>query len=480
MSFLNLFKWIHRLNHEDVRRRGSLLYRMKLFGTSGLRGLVNVDLTPSLATRVGMAVATFSRARKVLVARDTRVSGLMLENALASGLMACGADVNFLGVIPTPVLAYLTRELDADVGVMITASHNPPEYNGIKIFNDDSTAYNEKTQAEIERLVRKDSFRLADWHSIGEALLIDGTLSYIEMIEKTVKLRKKWSIVLDPGCGATYGLTPRVFGALGCKTMTLNAQPDGFFPARSPEPNSESLGPLKRIVKALRADVGFAYDGDGDRVAFIDEKGGSADFDRALAAYASYAVKKKGGGIVATNVEASMCVDKMVEKQGGKVVRTRVGDVYVSEATERYNAVFGGEPCGAWIHPQFHLCPDGILSSALLLKTLEDEDKSLAEFIAQAPQYSTLRENIACENEMKHKIVKEAGERLKSVFPRYNDFSTVDGVRLTVSDGWILVRASGTEPVIRLTVEGESLKAAKEIMRKGTQLVEKLVKRKPR
>jgi phosphoglucosamine mutase len=449
---------------------------MKLFGTSGVRGLVNVDLTPSLATRVGMAVATFSRAKKALVARDTRVSGLMLEDALVSGLMACGADVDFLGVVPTPVLAYLTKELDADLGVMITASHNPPQYNGIKIFNDDSTAYSEKSQNEIERLVEKDSFRLADWRSIGEALLIDKTSSYVEMIEETVKLSKKWHIVLDPGCGATYSVAPRVFGALGCKMMMLNGQPDGFFPARSPEPNSESLEPLKRLVKTLGADAGFAYDGDGDRVAFIDENGGFADFDRALAAYASYAVKQKGGGIVATNVEASMCVDKMVEKQGGEVVKTKVGDIYVSEAMKQYNAVFGGEPCGAWIHPQFHLCPDGILSSALLLKALEDEDKSLAEFIARAPQYSTIRENIASENEMKNKLMKEASERLKSVFPGYHDFSTVDGVRMTVDEGWILVRPSGTEPVIRLTVEGESLKAAKEIMRKAAELVKELVK----
>lgn len=454
--------------------------KIKLFGTSGVRGLVNVDLTPSLATKVGMAVATFSKAGKVLVARDTRVSGLMLENALVSGLMAGGTNVNCLGVVPTPVLAYLTRELNADAGVMITASHNPPQYNGIKIFNSDSRAYDEKTQDKIERLIEKDSFRLADWRCIGEALPIDGTPSYIEIIKKIVKLRKKWHVIVDPGCGATYSLAPKVFGALGCKTMMLNAQPDGFFPARSPEPNPESLESLKRMVKALGADAGIAYDGDGDRVAFIDENGGFADFDRALAAYASYTVKKKGGGIVATNVEASMCVDKMVEKQGGKVVRTRVGDVYVSEATERYDAVFGGEPCGAWIHPQFHLCPDGILSSALLLEALEDEDKSLAEFIAQAPQYSILRESIASENETKHKIVKEAGERLRSVFPAYDDFSIVDGVRLTVDDGWILVRPSGTEPVIRLTVEGESLKAAREIMRKGTGLVKELVEGKRR
>ena len=221
----------------------------------------------------------------------------------------------------------------------------------------------------------------------------------------------------------------------------------------------------------------MAYDGDGDRVAFIDEKGSFADFDQVLAAYAAHVVKKNGGGTVVTSVEASMGVEKMVEPQGGKVVRTKVGDVYISETMRKSNAIFGGEPCGAWIHPQFHYCPDGILSSALLLEALEDESKSLAEFIADTPKYPILRENFGCKNEMKEKVVEEIGENLKSAFPGYREFSTVDGVRLVLEKGWLLVRASGTEPVIRLTVEGESLKAAKQIMEKGTKSIKNLLGR---
>jgi phosphoglucosamine mutase len=256
----------------------------------------------------------------------------------------------------------------------------------------------------------------------------------------------------------------------------VNAQPDGFFPARSAEPNADSLKPLTRVVEELSADVGIAYDGDGDRVAFIDEKGSFVDFDRSLTGYAAYVVKKKRGGVVATNVEASMCVEKMVEEQGGKVVRTKVGDVYVSEAIKQYDAVFGGEPCGAWIHPQIHHCPDGILSSVLLLKALEDEKEKLSEFIAKTPEYPTVRENVACKNETKQKIVERAGAVLKNAFPGHTGFSRVDGVRLSVKNGWILIRASGTEPLIRLTAEGESKKAAKEIMQKGLVSVKKLVK----
>jgi phosphoglucosamine mutase len=457
-----------------MNKLGSLSdLKSKLFGSSGVRGLINAELTPILATQVGSALITFSNARKVLVARDTRVSGSMLENALVSGCLAGGASVACLGIVPTPVLAFLTRRLNADSSVMITASHNPPQYNGIKIFNKDSMAYDERCQDRIERIIEGGEFRFAGWQDIGEAWSVDESSLYVEMIGKNVKLHKKWHVVVDPGCGATYNLAPTVFSELTCKVTPLNAQPDGFFPARNSEPNTESLENLSEIVREFRADLGVGYDGDGDRAAFIDERGRFVDFDRALAAYAAYAVKKEGGGVVATNVEASMCVEKMVEAQGGKVVRTKVGDVYVSEAMKEHNAIFGGEPCGAWMHPKFHFCPDGILSSVLLLKALEDESKQLSEFIAEAPQYPTLRENIACRNQKKHIATKKAGEDLKLAFPTYRDFSAIDGIRLTLEDGWILVRASGTEPVIRLTVEGESLKAAKRIMKKAASLVRK-------
>ena len=441
--------------------------RSRLFGSSGVRGLVNVDLTPALAARIGLAVATFSKAKEVLVARDTRVSGLMLENALVSGLLSGGASVKSLGVLPTPVLAFLTREMGADAGVMITASHNPPQYNGIKIFHSDSLAYDEKSQNAIEGIIDREQFRLADWRNVGKVEFIDQSRRYVGMILEAVKLRKKWHVIVDPGCGATSSLAPTVFKGLGCKVTALNAQSDGSFPARSPEPNAESLRPLSKVVKILGADAGLACDGDGDRVTFIDREGNLVDFDRVLAAYAAHVTKKKGGGTVVTNVEASMCIEKMVNAHGGKVVRTKVGDVYLSEAMKKHGAIFGGEPCGAWIHPEFHYCPDGILSSALLLKTLDDEDKSLAELVAETPQYPILRENVTCRNELKYKVVEDVGKDLKSIFPTCKELSTIDGFRLSLENGWILVRASGTEPVVRLTVEGESLKAAKEIMEKG-------------
>jgi phosphoglucosamine mutase len=447
----------------------------KLFGSSGVRGLANVDLTPLLACKVGSAVAAHAKAKKAVVAKDTRVSGAMLEDALVSGLLSSGTDVLLAGMVPTPVLAYAAKALGADVGFMLTASHNPPQYNGIKVFNGDSLSYTDEEQTAVEKIVADKRFALADWRSLGETTPVDASKVYMEMALKAVALRRRWRVVVDPGCGATFNVAPAMLKAMGCKVTAFNAQPDGYFPARKSEPTAESLQDLAKVVKTLGADVGIAFDGDGDRVAFVDENGAFVNFDRSLAAYAAYALKRSGGGTVVTNVEASMCVETMAEAQGGKVIRTKVGDIYISEAIKREGAVFGGEPCGAWVHPQHHFCPDGPLSAALFLAALEDEAKSVSEFVGEVPEYITLRENIACQNDLKHKAVEKLGAVLKLAFPAYTDFSSVDGVRLALKNGWLLVRASGTEPLIRLTVEGDSLAVANDITEKATALIKKQV-----
>jgi phosphoglucosamine mutase len=448
----------------------------RLFGSSGVRGLANNELTPALAAEIGQAVVTCSDAKRVIVGRDTRTSGPMLEDAAVAGLLSTGANVWQVGVLPTPVLAFLTKELKADAGIMITASHNPPQYNGLKIFNADGMAYDMKAQDKVEETIRNRQFKMANWADVGRSEQRDESRLYAETIHRKVKLRRKWHVVVDPGCGATYALAPQILKNLGCKVTTLNAQADGYFPARSPEPSAESLSPLAEIVKDFGADVGVAFDGDGDRAAFIDEKGNLADFDRTLAVYAAHLAKRRPCAVVVTSVEASMSVERMVEQNHGTVIKTKVGDVYISEEMKKRKAVFGGEPCGAWIHPQLHYCPDGILTSALLLKALEQEDDELSEFVAQAPVYPTVRNNIPCKNTEKDRIMRQLSESLEATFPDRRGVSNIDGVRIELEKGWILVRASGTEPVIRLTVEAESLRTANKIMEKGTISVRKLVK----
>jgi len=449
----------------------------KLFGTSGVRAVVNQELTPSLAVQVGLALATKTGDGKVTIAYDTRTSSPMLENAVTAGLLAAGASVHKLGMQPTPVLAYLTKKLKTKAGAMITASHNPPQYNGIKIFDKDSMAYDEKKQAEIEKIIQKNAFHMAKWEKLKKPVKTDESYRYMDLIEKKVELKREWRVVLDPGNGATSLLAPHIFRRLGCRVYTINAQPDGFFPGRKPEPDEQSLKNLRSVVQSIGADVGIAYDGDGDRVAFVDERGEFTSFDRILAAYAASQARKFGSAVIVTHVAASMCVERMVEAAGGKVVRTRVGDVNIASAIKRVGAIFGGEPCGAWIHPQFHYCPDGILSSVLVLKALEEEEKPLSEFLSETPEFPLLRKRIECIDRAKNLMVEKAAEALHGAFPKTKDVLRIDGVRLTLDNGWLLVRASGTEPLIRVTVEANSLKEAKQIMNRTVRIVAELIRK---
>ncbi|MDR0318851.1 MAG: phosphoglucosamine mutase [Nitrososphaerota archaeon] len=459
----------------------------KLFGSSGVRGLVNVELTPVLACNVGSAVATFAKAKSAVVACDTRVSGRMIQDALVSGLVSCGVTVYVVGIVPTPVLAYATRVLGVDVGFMITASHNPPQYNGIKVFNSKALSYVDSEQSAVEKIISEKSYALVDWRCLGKTVSYDACSVYLDMIQRVVSLRKRWHVVVDLGCGAACSVAPQMFKMLGCKVTVLNGQPDGHFPARASEPTAKSLESLSKTVCALDADIGVAFDGDADRVAFVNERGVFVNFDQALAAYSSYVLKQVnknevastnngGSNVVVTSVEASMCVESMVECLAGSVVRTRVGDIYISEAIERDGAVFGGEPCGAWVHPLQHYCPDGPLSAMLFLKALEFEGQSVSEFVDKVPKYMTLRENIKCPNEKKADTITALSAMLKDTFCNSNtDFSDIDGLRLAFKDGWLLIRASGTEPLIRITVEGKSDEVANELMYKATDLIRKQI-----
>jgi len=449
----------------------------RLFGTSGIRGIFNLDLTPKLTLEVGLALATYTNEGDVVIGHDTRVSSILLEHSTISGLLSGGSSVQGLGLVPTPVLAFLTRELGADAGVMITASHNPPEYNGIKLFSSNGTAYNEQEQKEIENIIRKKLFKRIAWQNVRPHTVVDETHRYVEAIQAAVKLEKPWRVVLDPGCGATCHVAPALFRALGCKVTAINSQPDGFFPGRSPALEPESLRALCGVVKQLQANVGIAYDGDGDRMVVIDERGLLTPLDQTLTAYASHLVRKNSGGVVVTTAEASMCLEKMIEPLHGRVVRTSIGDVEVAAAVKSHKAVFGGEPCGAWIHPQHHYCPDGVLSSALLLQALEDENKTLAAFISEVPCYSILREKVPCPNQAKSWVMKDLEENLPCLFPSVKEKLAIDGLRLTLEGGWLLVRPSGTEPLIRITVEAENAEDANSIMKIGLGQVEKSVKR---
>jgi phosphoglucosamine mutase len=327
----------------------------------------------------------------------------------------------------------------------------------------------------MEQALRSEKPRIVHWKSIGEIESSDESERYMKMITDNVALEKRWNVVVDPGCGAGSLIAPEVLRLLGCKVASINAQADGTFPARSPEPSPENLVELSRIVRILGADIGIALDGDADRVVFIDERGEFIEQDRALGAFAGHALKKRKGTIVAP-VDTSLSVEETVRQSGGRLIRTKVGDVYVANAVKKYSAAFGGEPCGAWITPEFHLCPDGILHSALFLKALEESGEKPSDFVSRVPKYHLLRRKIACPEQSKHKAMADIENKLSKYLSKSSKFIRVDGLGFQIEDGWVLIRPSGTEPILRVTSEAASLKLAEKILKMVVLIVENSIR----
>ncbi len=447
---------------------------MRLFGSSGIRGITNVDITPLLAQKVGTAIASMFEGGAVLVGRDTRLSGEMIELALSSGLVSCGFVVGTLGILPTPVVAWLTREMQAEAGVAISASHNPSQYNGLKIFDSTGMAYTMEQQEKLEERIHKGEYTTSEWNRVGHVEAMDLKRLYIEAISELVEAPLEKRIVCDLFNGATTSIAKELFEELGSQTILINAQPDGHFPAGNPEPNKESLQRLGKMVKASGAEIGFGFDGDGDRMMPVDENGETPSPDRVLAAYTGYVVRANGGGTVVTHVGASMSVEEAVEAAGGSVVRTKVGDVHITEAMLETGAIFGGEPAGAWIHPDVHLCPDGLLSAVRLMQALDSDGKTLSQFVSGIPEYPTLRAKVTCPNLEKDAAMGSISD-LGKEFGEVTDISTVDGVRLQLEDGWVLIRPSGTEPIIRITVEAHDDERAKGLLETTKNFVQSVL-----
>jgi phosphoglucosamine mutase len=412
---------------------------------------------------------------QVVVGYDARISSPMLEAALSSGLIASGADVLQVGLVPTPVTAWMIGESRSDAGVEITASHNPPPYNGLKIFNGESMSFTINQQLATESILENESYEWAEWNSIGMVEEVDGIEPYVEMLTDTLVIERETKVVLDCFYGATSTLAPAVFTEFPIESIILNAIPDGNFPAGNPEPNRDNLMRVGRYMKAINAEIGFGFDGDGDRMMPVGADGLMVNPDKALAAYAGYVVEKNGGGTVVTHVGASMNVDDVVTAAGGKVVRTPVGDAFITEEMRKQKAVFGGEPVGAWIFPEHHMCPAGVLGALKLLKALEDTEKNLEEFIAVAPEYPLKRVKIECSEKKKPVVMKNIVKGYTDVYREVESVSTVDGVRFEMENGWALIRPSGTEPLIRITVEGRTMADVESIMDDGKRLVMKVL-----
>ena len=429
----------------------------KLFGTSGIRGKIGSEVTCELALNVGKSLAYYlGNEGSVVIGYDTRTTNKMLDQAITAGLLESGVNVIKIGMVPTPLVGYATEKLNADAGVMLTASHNPSPYNGIKLWNKNGMAYTSAQESEIEEIYSNKDYISVAWDKIGklsENEEIKG--QYIDDLVNMVNIKPGLKVVVDCASGAGSEISPLVFRKAGCEVTTLNSQPDGFFPGLNPEPNAENLQTLMKTVVAIGADLGIAHDGDADRMITVDETGEISPFDSLLAL-----ISKEFDGDIVTTVDAGLCMDESVS---GKVYRTPVGDVNVAEVIIEKDASFGGEPSGTWLHPDFCMCPDGILSGLRMAELVSNKGK-LSELLAEIPSYPNIREKITCSKEAKVKVMENMQELLENEFDDIVEVNSLDGVRLTFADdSWVLVRPSGTEDYIRITLESRDADRAEEI-----------------
>jgi phosphomannomutase / phosphoglucomutase len=445
----------------------------RLFGTNGVRGVVNEFMGPQLALDVGRAIGTFMKG-KVALATDCRTSADMIRSAVAAGLTSVGCDVLDLGALPTPTLQYFVKISEISGGVMITASHNPPEFNGIKAVDADGTEMHRSREEGIERIFFSKSFAQRDWRGIGSVLPTSGAMDYyqkavLSQVDVEAIRRAKLRVVLDCANGAGSLCTPTLLQRMGASASTLNCNPEGTFPGHPSEPLEENLGDLISLVKESGADLGIAQDGDADRAIFIDDKGRYVYGDRSLAVVSAAMVAENGGGIVVTPVSTSQCVEDAVKAAGGEVIYTRVGAPIVARRMMEVGAVFGGEENGGLIFPRHQYCRDAAMSTAKMLEVVSIEG-SLSSLLKKVPSYQLDKRKLRCPDERKEQVLRQVCEAFSS-----NKVDTTDGVKVFFEGGWTLIRPSGTEPIFRVYSEGKDKATAKRIADRCERVVKEIL-----
>ncbi|MDZ7702303.1 MAG: phosphoglucosamine mutase [Halobacteriales archaeon] len=436
---------------------------MEVFGSSGTRGVANETLTPEFVVRVAKAAATTWGADRVALGRDTRRTGPMLADAAAAGLNAIGADVDRLGVVPTPALqAYCAEE--GVPGVMVTASHNPAPYNGIKLVGADGIELAVDAMERVEDTFLAERFESVTWEDVGRGRTVDGSreryrAGLLEAVDREAIADAELTVALDPGHGAGALTSPDFFRELGCRVVTVHAQPDGRFPGRDPEPVEANLADLKSLVTAADADLGIAHDGDADRAIFVDETGTYVEGDAALAALAADCLDD--GDVTVSAVNVSQRLVDAVEAAGATLELTPIGSTRIVTRVQELLAAgesvpIAGEGNGGIIFPDYRLARDGAYTAARFLERCAGRPAS--ELVAPHAGYHNVRYNLEYDTEAERTaLVRTAQGYAREAAA---ELTTIDGYRLDYGDAWVLARPSGTEPLVRIYAEARDRERA--------------------
>ncbi|MDD5022977.1 MAG: phosphoglucosamine mutase [Candidatus ainarchaeum sp.] len=484
-----------------------------LFGTNGVRGKFN-ELTPELALMIAQGIGTYFKKNKeckIGVARDARLTGECIENAVLSGLVSVGCKVINLGLISSPTAEFMIKKLSLDGLIIITASHNTPEWNALKVVDSKGISISKERGEKIEKLMEK--IKNVEWNEVKSIENYQNSIKehekkILEFIDLDKMRNRELKIVLDCGNGTATTIAPVLFRNMGCKVIELNSKIDGNFPGRPSEPTKENVSELIKKVKVEKADAGIAWDGDGDRVIFVDENGGYIIGDKVFAlsliikikeskndlhsrplSDESDGIKRRGANMckfgassssssrkyphrishkikkVATTVATSRIIEDICKEYGKEVVYTKVGAPALSEVIANKKADFGGEEVGGVIWPEISLAKDGFFTAAKIVEHISE--KKLSEMVSEIPEYYLEKKKIEIKKEMGNVLDKIKKESLREGWK----IKDVDGVRIDFEDGWVITRTSGTEPVIRIFSEGKTKKIAEELIKKIEKII---------
>jgi phosphomannomutase len=437
-----------------------------IFRAYDIRGVFNQDLFAHDAVEVAQTFADYLQGKgPVALARDGRTSSPTMEAAVAAGLAAGGIEVESFGMLPIPTANFATWQGAYSAGVYVTASHNPAPYNGLRFRHPDGSGYTDENET-IKKLFFEGKRRRASWDKVGAIKqgnpehIID---RYAHYLLKRLPGMRSLKVVIDPGNGASAVTAPRLFTEAGFQVRVINGEVDGRFPGRDPHPTAKTITALRKTVKKERAALGVAFDGDGDRCVFADDKGRAVQTDKVGIIVAREIARRKRGATILANVPCSMIVEEELEKiPGTRVQRVRVGDVFVCEAIRKYNASFAMEISSHYFLPEFYIFDDPVLMALKVAQEIGETGKKLSEMADEIPSYPFVEKELPVKDELKFKAVKEL---VRTYQKRGLEVDTTDGAKVQFKEGWGLLRGSNTQPMVRLFAEAKTKEGLRQIVK---------------
>jgi len=440
-------------------------------GVSGVRGVVGVGMTPEVALLWSGGFGSWLKGEKVVVGRDSRPTGKMLNYAVKAGLAAAGCDVEDVGIMPTPTVALAVKRRGAAGGIIITASHNSQEWNALKFVNSSGRMLSMPEYQELEKIVQEGPLRSVGWNNVGTMRKWDGAgvmhigaITGIGLLDLRKLHGKKMRVALDCVNSAGGSVYPDLLEALGCEVISINVDGSGIFP-HPPEPLPENLKQLGRVVVDEKCVIGFAVDPDGDRLAIVDEKGNPIGEELTLALAVKTVIANNSGEVVVNSL-TSQVIDDVANESDVQVHRTRVGEANVSARMNEIGAVIGGEGNGGVIFPEVHLVRDAGIGMALVLNLIASRKKKVSEVVSELPAYKIVKTSVPVGIDDPMELV----DRITRFYP-HDQISRIDGLKVVYDDGWVQVRPSNTEPILRVFSESQDETRAQQLINEMLDMV---------